>query len=288
MSQPLISLILCVKNGMPYLPEALRSVEQLSYENYEVIVQDCLSDDGSLQCYDRFSHLPLKIVSEADAGIGDGYRRALERCSGEIVGSIDADNLLMPNALHEVAAAFQKDTDLAVLYSSVQMIESDGTSAHLFEPEQFNIDKLLSGDLVPPFSTSFFHRDRCGEHFIFDSAPKTCVDFDLWLRVSGLKIHCIAEVLGCTRMSQKSMSCRPEDYQQFIIDKSQSIDNFIARTGYDVDRDSCVAGLCIWAAEMLYFMQGLSDHTLSFYNRAVDLVGENNSRIKNFQRKYLI
>ena len=46
MSEPLISVIVCVKNGMPYLPEALESLPAQTYKNFEVIVQDGGSDDG--------------------------------------------------------------------------------------------------------------------------------------------------------------------------------------------------------------------------------------------------
>src|SRR4051812_31760457 len=100
---PLVSLILCVKNGMPYLPDALASVAGQSHRNIELVVQDAESNDGTLEALAAVSNrLPVvDVVSEPDAGIGDAYNRAIARCRGEIVGSIDADNVLMPDAVEQ-------------------------------------------------------------------------------------------------------------------------------------------------------------------------------------------
>src|SRR5713101_6551247 len=103
---PRVSLILVVKNGMPYVVEAVASVVKQTYRDFELIVQDGSSEDGTVEFLATFTGVPgLDLVSEPDSGVGDAYARALRRCSGSIIGTIDADNLLEPNAL-ECAVEF--------------------------------------------------------------------------------------------------------------------------------------------------------------------------------------
>src|SRR5438093_1266207 len=115
-SLPLVSIILCVRNGMPYVRDALESVRALSYSNYELIVQDGASTDGTLEYLKRLKGFRrLSVVSEPDSGIGQGFNRALQRCHGEIVGSVDADNRLQSDALEHVVAKFAQSPNTSVV-----------------------------------------------------------------------------------------------------------------------------------------------------------------------------
>jgi len=276
---------------MPYLPEALTSLSNQNHNNFEIIVQDSQSTDETLITLDKFSHLPLNIVSEKDNGIGDGYDKALSRCNGDIIGSIDADNILMPNALKIVAEQFEKDPSLAVLYSPVQMLTSSGEYAHMFYPSAFILEDLLSAKLVPPFSTSFFSKIHCGRNLIFDKSLNTCADFNLWLMLSNLNISCIDEVLGGTRMSEKSMTCDPNSYEQFCNDKIFALDRFLNAkaelTKQPNQRNKYVAGIYIWAAESLFYMEGLSERTNHFYHLAKKLDNSDDGRSAYFEEQFI-
>lgn len=287
----LISLIFCVKNGMPYIVDALKSIEQQQYPHFEVIVQDSLSDDGTLDVLQQYCHLPLDIRSEADTGIGDGYAKALARCSGDIIGSIDADNILMPDALTLAAEHFLSDPDLAVLYSDVQMLNADGSFAHRFSPPQFAIEKLLRAELVPPYSTSYFSSTHCGDKLSFDQQLKTCADFNLWLQLADVSIKHTPQILGGTRMSASSMTCDPGAYKQFCSDKIFALERFLStlpeHSPHREKADSYKAGIFIWAAESLYYMEQLSDATLAFYNQARELDNSADSRTRHFEKNFL-
>ena len=83
MNEPLVSILLIVKNGMPYLREAVASVARQSYRNYELIVQDGRSTDGSLEFLRQVVDGPrLKIETLPDRGIGQACTRAHETRAG--------------------------------------------------------------------------------------------------------------------------------------------------------------------------------------------------------------
>lgn len=267
---------------MPYLEEALDSVRAQSFKDFEVIVQDNCSTDGSLELLSRYSDLNMKIISEPDGGIGDAYNRALSRCEGEIIGSIDSDNLLMPNTLELVESYFKNNPDLAVLYSPVQMITADSVDAHIFTPNDFDLEDFLGCKLVPPFSTSFFSKVKCGDKLSFDPVLKTCADFNLWLDLHEKKIICVKEILGKTRMSDQSMTCRPESYHQFCEDKIFALDRFLAQKPALQDKAAeYKAGINIWAAESLYYILGASELTLHFLDQAAQYSEKKADQFRN-------
>src|SRR5207248_881164 len=84
---PLVSLILTVKNGMPFISRAIESVREQLYPNLELVVQDCMSEDGTSELLAKINDIDVDLIREPDGGIGDAVARALSRCRGPIVGS---------------------------------------------------------------------------------------------------------------------------------------------------------------------------------------------------------
>jgi glycosyltransferase len=260
MQRPLVSLILVVKDGMPYLPEAVASVAAQTYPNVEVVAQDGASTDGTVEYLQDVPDVQIELVSEPDGGIGDAYNRAVTRCSGHIVGTIDADNLLEPDAVERVVDYYATRPQTAAVYGGSHMVDADGTRLYPWMPADFDLLRLLSMELVPPFAVSFFSRSVCGPQLRFDESLKTCADFDLWLRLSPLPIERVDAILGSTRLSSASMTRRPETYDQYIADKSTALDRYFAALGdspvHAAVRRRASAGLYLWSAESVYDIEG--------------------------------
>ncbi|MGZ4357344.1 MAG: glycosyltransferase [Gaiellaceae bacterium] len=261
MAEPVVSLILCVKNGMPYLPEAVASVAAQTYRSFELVVQDAESTDGSLEFLRGVEGVPeVRIVTEPDGGIGDAYNRAVSRCHGEIVGSIDADNLLAPHALERAVEFVSQRPDLAAAYGGSNMVSADGELLYPWMPDEFDLLRVLTCELVPPFAVTFFSRAVCGSELRFDESLETCADFDMWLRISHFPIARIPDVLGSTRLSEASMTRRSITYDRYIADKSAALERYLAR--YEESpllqavRARSLAGIRLWAAESVYDVEG--------------------------------
>lgn len=278
-TEPLVSVVLVVKDGMPYLAAALESIAAQTYDNFEVVVQDGASTDGTLDVLRNAEHLPLEIESAADGGIGDAYNRAIERCRGSIVGTIDADNLLMPDAIEQAVEFLALRPDVAAAYGGSNMIEADGTLRYPWMPAEFDLLALLTCELVPPFAVSFFSRDLCGSELRFDESLKTCADFDLWLRISHLPIARIDAVLGATRLSAASMTRRASTYEQYIADKRAALERYLARLTssplVESLRIHADAGLHIWAADSVYDIEGrVTEQVERYVQHATGLLPE--------------
>ncbi len=112
-------------------------------------------------------------------------------------------------------------------------------------------------ELVPPMSTSYFHRERCGGELRGDPSLTMCQDFELWLRLSDHEILRSTAVLGATRLSEKSMSRTAELYERFSAEKITALEGSSpSDLELQPERDAAVAGIYCWAAESLLGIEG--------------------------------
>lgn len=269
MSDPLVSVLVCTKNGMPFVREATASLEQQTYRHFEVIAQDAESTDGTTELLSALTFERLEVVSEPDGGIGDAFNRGFARCSGEIVGSLDADNLLEPDALERAVQLFGDHPGTAAIYGAARMIDEEGREVGRFVPAEFDVHAVTRCELVPPFAQSFFSRRACGSELRFDPRLKTCADFDLWLRLSHLSIRRTDGVFGSVRQSEKSMSRGAGNYEQFCADKLDALDRHVARRPeFAGERDEAAGGIYCWAVESLLALEGPSERCRAMLERA--------------------
>ena len=260
------------KSGMPFVREAVASLQAQPFDDYELVVQDAASTDGTLEFF-RDLRLPnLRLASEHDTGLGDAYSRAFQRCTGNIVGTLDADNLLLPDALETVDALFRTHRRATAIYGAVQMIDETGEEIGMFIPAEFDRRALMRCALVPPMSTTYFDRRRCGDALRGDSSLTAGQDFDLFLRLSSRKIVRSTAVLGATRLSYKSMTRNAENYERFCAEKIVALGHFIdAHPDLERERDGAVAGIYCWAAESVLDIEGPGPRFESFVRRAEEL-----------------
>lgn len=257
---PLVSLILCVKNGMPYIKEALASVAAQTYRNFEFLVQDGCSTDGSLEYLRSLTTIPnVKIESRVDGGIGQAMNRAQQRCRGEIIAEIDCDNLMEPHALETVVKRFKEHPDAAVIYCGQKMIDARGEVLSVWHPEDFDLLRVMECALVPPYGSSYLHRANLGTEYRTEESMYSSSDFDFWLRVGHLKIVRTGDVLGSTRLSSASATARVEEYHQFCRDKISALERYFATRVPQFPfneslKKRCRAGIYLWAAASVRFM----------------------------------
>jgi hypothetical protein len=188
------------------------------------------------------------------------------------VGTLDADNLLLPNALATTDELFRKHRGVTAIYGAVKMIDEEGRELGLFVPAEFDRRALMRCELVPPMSTTYFDRRRCGGELRGDASLTAGQDFDLLLRLSGEKIVRSTAVLGATRLSSRSMTRSAENYERFCAEKIVALGHFVdAHPELASEREAAVAGIYCWAAESILDIEGPGPRFESFVRRAEEL-----------------
>lgn len=82
------------------------------YDNLEYLIIDGGSKDKTLEIVEKYRDKIDVVVSEPDKGISDAFNKGIEHSTGEIIGIINSDDLLLPNALRTVADNYKKNVDV--------------------------------------------------------------------------------------------------------------------------------------------------------------------------------
>ena len=115
MKKPKISIITVCYNSEAHIEEALLSVINQSYENKEYLVIDGGSKDGTLNIIEKYKDRIDYFVSEPDKGISDAFNKGIKAATGDIIGILNSDDFMMPNALTKVA---EQCTDIKEIETS--------------------------------------------------------------------------------------------------------------------------------------------------------------------------
>ena len=113
MKEPKVSIVIVNYNGKSLVDALLKSISKLSYKNYETIVVDNSSTDGSRE-FVRKNYKKTKLV-ENKLNLGySGINSALKFCSGEYILFLNNDMDLDKNSLNELVKAINSDRDTAM------------------------------------------------------------------------------------------------------------------------------------------------------------------------------
>lgn len=114
---PRYSILLPTRNGAALLEGCLRSVLDQRYAGFELVVSDNASDDATPEILARFSGDPrLKLLRQDESlGVTDNWNRALDASSGERIGLLGDDDVLLPGYFERADALLEKHGDPDVL-----------------------------------------------------------------------------------------------------------------------------------------------------------------------------
>jgi glycosyltransferase involved in cell wall biosynthesis len=202
-----LSIITVTYNSLPTLKDAYASLCAQTFTQWEWVVQDGGSSDGTQQWLERLSDARVKWVSEKDHGIYDALNKAVSRASGEWIGLLHSDDLY-PNAevLSQVVAAFK--TAIDGVYGDLNYVMEKDTQKVLrhWQSEAF-APTLLRKGWMPPHPTLFLRKEVYAQVGGFDTRYRIAADYDFILRVfrtPHLKIHYLPQVLMLMRQGGAS------------------------------------------------------------------------------------
>jgi glycosyltransferase involved in cell wall biosynthesis len=192
---PKISIVTPSFQQAAYLEECLRSVLLQNYPNLEYIVNDGGSSDASAEIIRRYSPFLAHWQSQKDAGQGDAINQGFERATGEILGWINSDDMLLPGALFAVANAFLRGDADIVYGDALNAFEDDHTlqywQGYWVRPSFLQFGGVISSHAV------FWHRSV---HVPIWADLNCNIDGELWQRlVPGRRLKYLPRPLGVCR-----------------------------------------------------------------------------------------
>ena len=114
-----ISIITVTKNSEKYLEKNILSIDKQKYKNYEHIIIDGKSTDKTIDIIKKYKRKIKYFVSEKDKGLYDAMNKGIKKCSGDIIGILNSDDVYYKEALSIVNKYFNNHKYLDFLFGSV-------------------------------------------------------------------------------------------------------------------------------------------------------------------------
>jgi len=181
---PKISIVTPSLNQGQFLEETIRSVLLQHYPNLEYIIMDGGSTDNSIEIIKKYETWLNYWVSEKDNGQADAIQRGFDKASGKIIGWLNSDDLLLPNALAKVAKQFMLFPDMELLIGGAIMIDSDSNPVHRRYCYAQSYNSLLFLCQYFLQASSFWTKKVFRTIGGLDTSLKFCFDYDLFLKLA--------------------------------------------------------------------------------------------------------
>lgn len=209
MKKPLVSIITPSFNQGQFIEDTIKSVLNQTYDNIEYIVIDGTSTDNTLSILEKY-HSKLKFISEKDTGQSNAINKGFTMSKGEIIGWINADDVLLPDSVEMVVKEFQAKDNLSIVYGNCayidefnETIRSYGRDLHRFP--NINLNYLLHKKAAVSQPGSFYSTPLVKKVGYLDESLHYAMDYDLWIRLLRVgEIKFIDRVLANFRIHSTS------------------------------------------------------------------------------------
>lgn len=176
-----ISVVTLSFNQGRFLETAIRSVVEQRGVDLDYILVDPGSTDDSRDIIDRYRQKISNVVLERDDGPADGLNRGFERATGDIFGFLNADDVLWPGMLAQVAQAFHDHPEADIISGHGHLIDAEGRPIRRMYSDRFSIWGYLYGGVVLLQQSTFFRARAFEVASGFNTGNRTCWDGELWL-----------------------------------------------------------------------------------------------------------
>lgn len=124
---PLVSICLPNLNTRPFLPQRMDSILAQTFTDWELIISDNYSDDGSWEFFQQFQGDPrIKISQAPRAGMYANWNECLRRATGQYVYIATSDDTMAPDCLEKLVAAVERHPDCAIAHCPLKTYDEHG------------------------------------------------------------------------------------------------------------------------------------------------------------------
>lgn len=208
-SFPKISIVTPVYNQSEFIERTILSVINQGYPNLEYIIIDGDSKDGTVDVIKKYDGQIAKWISEPDSGMYDAINKGFSYATGDIMGWINADDILLPSCLVRLGKLFSELADVQWVQGLNTIINEKDEVIERREPRMLSFMHFLKGDFKWVQQESTFWTkslwDKAGGYV--STELRLAGDFELWFRFFQYeKLYFTSEPLGAWRRRSGQLS----------------------------------------------------------------------------------
>jgi glycosyltransferase involved in cell wall biosynthesis len=219
---PKISIVTPTFNSSRYLEETILSVLEQKYKNYEYIIIDGGSTDGTLDIIRKYEKNLTYWISEPDNGMYHAIQKGFDKSTGEIMAWINSDDKYQPGAFQIVSQIFTSFTDVGWIMGMPAYYNKEGLCVKVASGRKWAQSRFAIGDYKWIQQENVFWRrslwDLAGGYL--NANFKYAADFDLWCRFFQYsKLYNVVTPIAGFRLHGDQISLKFKDlYENEVIE----------------------------------------------------------------------
>ncbi|MEO1729576.1 MAG: glycosyltransferase family A protein [Pseudomonadota bacterium] len=246
MTNPIMSVVMPIYNVEAFVGEAVQSVLDQSFKDFELICVDDGGSDRSMDIVAAFTDPRIRIVHQANRGLAGARNSGIAHARGEFIALLDSDDVWHRDKLMLHFVHLRANPDIGVSYAGSRLVDVDGQA--LSVTMQPKIGRITARDIIcrnPVGNGSaavlrkaeldeaaFMHPTTVGRKCWFDEDFRQSEDIELWIRLAvkhevvfagidglltdyriiagALSANVVKQYLSWTRMMRKLRGYAPE------------------------------------------------------------------------------
>lgn len=222
---PLISAIITVYNTEKYIGDAVKSILNQTFTDFELIIINDASTDGTLEILQSFEDKRIVLINnETNQGIPKNCNTALKIAKGEFIAKMDADDIAHPKRFERQLAFFKANPDVVICGSWAQIFDADDVLIRTpVTHDEIKAGLLFLNVMFNPvvmFKSSLFKEFG----FYYNEAFPVLEDYTLWMdSIDTVKLANVPEILLKYRVHNNNISVFKKSNQDMLNDYHHKI-----------------------------------------------------------------
>lgn len=197
-----------------YVKEAIESILNQTFSDFEFLIIDDASTDKTVEIIKTYTDSRIKLIEKtSNSGYTNSLNSGLELAKGKYIARMDGDDISLPERFEKQVAFLQANPDFVLCGSWFEVI---GSELVVKSPENFEAIKLalLKGNCIAHPSIMMRKQILDKLPVVYDVSKEPAEDYDLWVRLLSLgKLHNLQEVLLNYRVHNTQVSQKRKTQQ---------------------------------------------------------------------------
>ncbi|MEL7312980.1 MAG: glycosyltransferase family 2 protein [Pseudomonadota bacterium] len=249
---PKVSVVMPSYNVEAFIAGAIKSVLNQSFTDFELLIVDDGSTDGTRAIYESFNDCRIRVVRQKNRGLAGARNAGIRESRGDYLAFLDADDRWRDDKLSRHVAHLDRDPSVGVSFSASQFMGEDGSLLELFQQPKLtglNADSILCRNPIGNGSAPVIRREtllevskldtRYGapEPVVFDPDFRQSEDIECWVRIAATthwRFEGLPEPLTLYRLNSGGLSASVDkqlaSWERFIDKASRYAPALIQRS----------------------------------------------------------
>ncbi|SDB22400.1 Glycosyltransferase involved in cell wall bisynthesis [Flavobacteriaceae bacterium MAR_2010_188] len=203
MITPKISVVMATYNGEKFIAEAIDSILNQTFTDFEFIIVNDGSTDATESIIESYNDPRIiNIKKVKNSGIADSLNTGIAQASGEYIARMDDDDISYPNRLMLQYTFLKANTEYILCCANIDWSHKKNDNPKLADHEELIINMLFGNPIVHP---TVMIRKFIFSTFSYNPHMVPSEDYDLWSRIFNAgKMHCLKSVLVLYRFDSES------------------------------------------------------------------------------------